>query len=248
MKNLFKNLFKKLCKNIEFGEDMLKTLDQPFLVVDDTLSNYWLCTCERTKLIEFLKGDNIISADCRLFVHLCSLVLTGDKMIIFQMPRKLGGVELLIPKNVFYLYPDSPYRHALGSCQGQFLFKHGKKYYGFFFNEGVKAHTIPQWKQIYLKKIDKICDQNRGKISLTACKCNLLHCQIKIGKVKLKLANFQRETIYNVNTERCNRKFPYIVKRKFKRVDALLQQVVRCYDKRKFFHHKHNHQGRSLRF
>ena len=243
-----KNLFKKLCKNIKFNEDMVKTLAQPFLVVDDSAENYWLCTCERTKLIKFLQGDNIISADCRLFVHLCALVLTGDKMIIFQMPRKLGGMELLIPPNVFYLYPDSPYRHALGSCQGQFLFKHGKKYYGFFFNEGVKAHTIAQWKEIYLKKIEKICNKNTSNVTLTQCKCILLRCQIKMGKVKLKLANFQHEYSYvrkvrfkyKVNTKRNNRKFLCNVKRK--------SNLSRCYDKRKFFHRKNNHQRRALRF
>ena len=236
-----KNLFTKLCKNIKFSKDMVKTLAQPFLVVDDSAENYWLCTCERTKLIEFLHGDNIISADCRLFVHLCALVLTGDKMIIFQMPRNLAGMELLIPQNVFYLYPDSPYRHALGSCQGQFLFKHGKKYYGFFFNEGVKAHTIAQWKEIYLKKIEKICAKHTSNVTLTECKCNLLLCQIKMGKVTLKLENFQYvrkvRKKYKVNSAR--NKFPRFVKRKTK---------LSHYNKRRFIHRKTNYERRSLRF
>ena len=82
------------------------------------------------KLIIYLDGDNIIRADCRLFVHLCSLILTGNNSIIFQMPKKLYSIELLIPDDIYYLCPNTPYRYALGSAQGQFLIKYANKYYG----------------------------------------------------------------------------------------------------------------------
>ena len=242
-----KNLFEKLCAKVKFNTDnMVETLKQKFLIVDDTAENYWLCICRREKLIEYLSGDDIIQSDCRLFVHLCSLVLSNSDSIIFQMPRNLKGVELLIPKNVFYLYPDSPYRNALGASQGQFLIKHCNRYYGLT-NTGVLSHTINQWKKLYLEKITQICSDFDGKMSIQMVKCQLLHCQLRCKKIHFKLTDFNSLLTNHVkkfkryNNVKKFKRFNHI--KKFKRFNHIKKLRRINHVKR-----RNNCQQRSLRY
>ena len=235
------NLFKKLCKKVVFTQEKMgETLKQSFLTIDNSMPNYWLCICERKDLINYLNGDNIIRADCRLFVHLSSLVLTGDNVIIFQMPKKLGGIELLIPDNISYLYLNTPYRYALESVQGQFLIKHSNKYYGLVADpqgRGVKSMKMNQWKKWYMNRIKEKCRAKSNELSSQNLKLGLIYCKLMLGEIKIRVISNWGGIVKKPKV--------FVGKRKYARVEKY-KQNKRQYISRK--NYRNNFESRRLRY
>ena len=234
------NLFINLCKKVVFTQEKMdETLKQSFLIIDDSMPNYWICICKRNELINYLNGDNIIKADCRLFAHLCSLVLTGNSIIIFQMPKKLGYIELLIPGNISYMYLNTPYRNVLGSAQGQFLIKHANKYYGLVSDpqgRGVKSMKMNEWKNWYMNRIKEKCIANLNYLSNQNIKLGLIYCKLMLGKIKIRVNNWRGIV---------KKQKVFVGKRKYMRVEKY-KQNKRQYISRK--NYRNNFESRRLRY
>ena len=168
---------------IKFSTNMPNILNQSFLTIVP-YPNYYNCTCH---LIHLKNHKGIIYSDCRLFVHLFSLVTSGKKFIKFQMPNGNISRETCIPEKTCYLYPDTPYRTSLGSAQGQFLFKYKNLYWGLD-RDGVKSMKLCQWKQLYLEKIRTAS----GKTLIQNIKCSIIYNKLISKEIIFKVKRWSR--------------------------------------------------------
>lgn len=210
----------KLFNQIKFSSGMKIILNQQFITVIP-YPNYYECTCRLTHL---KNHKDIIYSDCRLFIHLFSLVTSGKNFIKFQMPNGNVSREKSIPENACYLYPDTPYRTSLGSAQGQFLYKYKNFYWGLD-RDGVQSMTLCQWKRLYLEKIHTASGSGKTLIQ-----------NIKISIIYDKLIN--KEIIFRVKRWGRGKRVSQF-QRKF------YQKKI---SKRRRIKRRNNNEHRSLRF
>ena len=180
----------KLCKQIQFTANMPDILNQSFLSIV-LRPNYYECVCRADHLNNY---RDIIKSDCRLFVHLFSLVSSGKNLIKFQMPNGNISSETCIPENTCYMYPDSVYRTSLGPLQGQFLIKHKKLYWGLD-REGVKSMKLEQWKRLYLDKIGKVS----RKTLIQNIKCSIIYNKLTHKQIIFKVKRWNTSKFYPRN-------------------------------------------------